>query len=856
MGRRASQQSTFSKGVLDPDLSERADLEQYYDSLAEGENSVFHPQGGFSDRGGSMLCSDADVLAAGFSRRLRRRLVPRTLTSGMITAINGGVVSRLIDQDAATLFQTNAVTSGLFVCLEIDLGSSLKVDAVDLIAFKSELAGADEAIAVQYYDGSVWVDFGDALDVPAAKHIRTTARTRRFATNPGGGITARYWRVVALDAVGVGIVSISGLRVWREVAALTEVKVFDLARQDGVTYELVVTERNIDVFSGMRYVASIPLAVSSDQVPLLTRAGGFDTMFLFHEQLETPRIVRQGSAGEWNIEAAPFANVPNLVPAVLFAGDQDEIQDLSLPGIGSGDNIHVCVGDLIAAPITYSSSSAIANDIETAIGGLPGVTSGDMVCELVDASVPTVRIRFAGANGNRAWPAVSALTGQADVVPTTSVVQSGLKSSGKYFEAETGWPRCGTVTQQRLMLAGFRAAPTSYGFSRNPDLMDFTNTGSPLTADLGFFGALDVDQVEVIQDVYRGRHLQIFTDSSEWYTSATTLSATAPAAFEQTTSHGIERGVPPALIDDGTLFLQKDGLTLVDYRLTEAETSYTGDPLSLLCPHLLTGVVDVAPRKSRDVHEGNLILLINADGTAAALTTLRKQRVVAGAPWTTDGSYRRAIVSANHDVFLIVERGSDRWLEQWTPDMPLDWATRSIGASRTVVTGADYLDGRDDVWAIADGEVVGPLSVASGQFTLPAAAEDVTFGLLPEWRCRSQVLKEKIANAQPFRGPARIYEMDLALKSTGQIAIGTNGNAHAPVPLVRLGARNDYGGPLQTEDGGAPGLPMYDRLYTGNVLVTGLVGFDAHPYWELSRSVPAPVHVKSVRIEVVHKGDG
>lgn len=855
MGRRATQQSTFGKGALDPDLSERADLEQYYDSLAEAPNCVFHPQGGFSDRGGLLLCSDADVLAAGFQRRLRRRLVPVRLTADNLTAINGGLTSNLVDQDPASLFETNAVTASQFIVLEIDLGSAQAIDAVDLLGYKSELAGADEAIGVEYWTGSAWLPFGDALDVPTLKGIRTASRTRRFATNPGGGKSARNWRIVARNAVGVGRISIAGLRLWREVAALTPRKLFDLAREDGAIYTLVVTERNVDVFQRQRYVASIPLAVAAGQVELLTAAGGFDTLYLFHEMLETPRIVRQGATGEWNVEAAAMTNMPALLPAAVFSGSQDEIQEITFAGLSAGQSFVLFLGDLVTAPVTFTSAAALPDQIEAALGALPGVTAADVVADLVSASGPMVKVRFAGANGNRAWPLISALSETPAVTAATRVLQPGLNVAGAYAAAATGWPRCGAIIGQRLMLAGFRAAPTSYRFARAGSLTDFLSTGDPLTADLGFGGALDVDQIEVIQEVYRGRHLQIFTDSSEWYTTATTFSATAPPGFDQTTTNGIARGVPPALVDEGTLFLQKGGRTLVDYRLTEAETSYTGDPLSLLCPHLLTGVVDVAHRLSRDVRQGNLILAVNADGSAAMLTTLRKQKIIAGAPWTTAGQFRRAVVTADHELYVIVERAGDCWLERWMPKLPLDWATESIGPARTLITGADYLEGRSDVWAIADDEVIGPLTVTGGQFSLAVAAERVVFGLLPAWLIRGQVLKEKVANAQPFRGPGRIYEMDLALEGTGQISIGTNGAVHAEVPLLRTGDRHAYGGPLQTETGGAPGLPMYQRLYTGNALVTGLIGFADHPYWELSRQRPAPVHVKAVRIEVVYKGD-
>jgi len=173
MGRRASQQATCTKGALDPDLSERVDLEQYYDAVAEAPNTLFHPQGGFSDRGGFQLVSDADVLASGVARRLRRRIVPIPVTAANITAANGGTAASLVDQAFAAVFLTNAVTSANFVLFEVDLGAAQRVDFVDLRGFYSEFAGVDEAIAVQWWDGAAWRTFADALDTPSAKHLRT-----------------------------------------------------------------------------------------------------------------------------------------------------------------------------------------------------------------------------------------------------------------------------------------------------------------------------------------------------------------------------------------------------------------------------------------------------------------------------------------------------------------------------------------------------------------------------------------------------------------------------------------------------------------------------------------------------------
>jgi hypothetical protein len=867
MARRATLHGTFSKGELDPDLSERIDLEHYYDSLAAAPNCLFHPQGGVSDRGGFTLVSDADVLAAGTKRRLRRRIVPLHLTTANLTANNGGNTANLVDRDPATLFTTNAVTAAAFVVVEIDLGTSQYVDLVDLVDFSASDADADNVLAVQYWSGTAWTDFADPLDVAPRKHIRTAAtaadrRTRRFGTAPGGPggirVAGRYWRVIAFDGVGVGQVSIGGLRLWQETATLSSIDCREVARETGTSYELVITERNIDVFEGMRYVASIPTPLAAQQIDEVTYGGGFDTLLIFHEMVETVRIVRQGSSGEWDVGATPFEDVPALTERIIFSGDQDEIQELTLADIEAGDVVHLALGGDVAAPLTYADTATLPSQIVTALDALPGVAgSGHLTVTVTAADPVTVRVRWTGNNGSRAWPLLSGLCAAPGVTITSRVVQAGLDSTGDLFSPSTGWPRCGTFVQQRLVVGGMRAAPTSLMFGR-PGSWSFLDTGSPMTADLGFLRTLAVDGVETISSIFVGRHLQVFTEAGEWYAASQTLDATQPTPIIRVTSHGIRRAVPLAFADGATLFVQEGGRTLRDFLWRDAEQSYAAEPLSVLSPQILSDVVDVAHRSARSVTEGNLIFLVNRNGTAGCLTLLRGQNVIAGSPWSTpDGLFKAAMTDIGHNVFVITERGGEHYLERWTPNLPLDFATTVTGTDLTSVTGAWHVDGRDDVWAIADGEVLGPFTVQGGAFALGdgVTAASVTYGLLPAWSIRTQALRARLNQEMPFRPPARIYEAELAVKATGHLTLATNGGAHREVPLVRLGDAHEDGGPLQTADSGAPALPMFSRLYTGNIRMCGLIGWSRGPYVELGRSVPSPVTVKALRLEIVQKAD-
>lgn len=866
MGRIQIAQQTFTKGEFDPDLSERVDLQHYYASAAAAPNSVFHPQGGVSDRGGFQLVSHADILAAGFDRRLRRPLVPVTLSAGMITAQNAGSVENLLSQDVTQLFTTNQITDTPFVLCEVDLGAVQAIDAIDVAAIRAHTAkvGASETsgLVAQYWSGSAWITWGYDTDALASRNIKTSALTRRFSSWPGSDVAARFWRLVVLDGAGAGQISIGRLRIWKEAAAIGPVKTAELAREQvdedaGLVYQLVFTPRNVDIFRDMRLVASVPTPYAPEQVQKLRFAGGFDTLIVFHDHVPTQLIQRLGSDTEWTISDAPYENVPNLEPGMVFSGNLDEVQELSLAGISSGDVFALQLGDYLTQPITFGVAGTLPSQLATALAALPGVASGaaDLTVTVLDGT-PRVRIAFTGENGARAWPLVSAIpVASANCAPFTTVITAGVDADGPQFGATTGWPRCGAVIQARVLVAGFRAAPTTYRASQNGSLWNHA-VSDPLLATDSFKGSLDVDSAEIISEVFSGRHIQFFTTGGEYYLETRVLTAEPerPINVVRTTSHGIADAVPVVFADGATIFTQIGGDTLRDYLFVEAEQSYTAAPLTLLGPQVVKGVIDVSALSARSVTDGNQLFMVNSDGTAGVLTFLRNQEVAAASPWTTAGLFRAVSGAEERQLYAVIERGGELYLELWTPDMPLDWATRFTGSALTSVA-VPYLATRTDVWVMIGGDVYGPLTVpADGVLSLPASGDVVVVGLLPEWRLRLHPLREMMAEGQKFAPPGRIYEIELALADTGQIAVATNGKPGRDLPLMRFGAAFPHGGPLQTATGGQPGLPLMERLYTGTVRAQGLTGWSEQPFVELSRQIPAPVHVKSIRYDVSHRG--
>ena len=294
MARRATLINRLSKGELDPALRDALDLQHYYNSVRRGANVVFTPQGGADRRFTTMLRRAA----------LRRRIEPVPLSEGMLTAHNGGTKANLIDEDPATEFTTSAVGSATFVVIEVDLGAALPITFVDVIGFRcAKSALIDNAVVIEWWDGLAWraLPGPDDQALSPRRHLRNAARTRRFGGAPGVATTARNWRLVIYNADGAGTaqdagaITVSNLRFWREKSLRSALKLIDFAKSEEETYQLALTDRNIDVFDNGAYLSSIPVSVADQQIREVKPKQSQDTLFLFHADVQTCVVVRQGS---------------------------------------------------------------------------------------------------------------------------------------------------------------------------------------------------------------------------------------------------------------------------------------------------------------------------------------------------------------------------------------------------------------------------------------------------------------------------------------------------------------------------------------------------------------------------------
>lgn len=839
--RVATPRIVFSKGVLDRDAALRFDLEPYYQAALDATNAVPQPLGGFDQRGGLVTRA-----------RSRRKLLQLPITSAMVSAPNGGTAANLVDRDTATELRTvaAAATAATFVVAALDLGSVRQIAFVDARGFSSSAAAGFNCFKAQVsLDNVTWSDFGGAVNIAA------TARTRRFAAGAGETRSARYVRFVVVGQPAIGTVGIRECRIFSETTALSVYRRFNFTFSAGQTYTMVATDRNIDVFRSGVWVAAVPIPHRSEQLEIVTRTQRDDTIIFWHPEVAPHTLFRQGAHTEWDSYSQSFTNIPTFSGGTTFGTSQHEIQDVVIDGVIDNDQLQIVIEDIATVLVTKGTvAGTVASAIKTAIEDLPNVDAGLTVTVTALTSTRLAfRVEFlGGANTGRSWPSIGIDNHSRDTSTVdVAVVQDGRSNSTALMGTTVGWPRCGVFFQSRLLVGGFKQSPSAYAASVVGDFFNFNQTGT-ITPSHGFDDALDADEIAVIHHMFAGRHLQFFTENSEWYCSDRVLDATQTRTLVQATRNGCRAGVEPIQAEGGTQFVQGltdeatgvvRGVALRDflYSDTGAEIGYTADSLTILASDLAGDIVDVAYRRASDPRKANEIYIVNRDGTACMLTLLRREKIQALVPIKTDGRFLQFAVDGARRVYAVVERTAngvtDVWFEEFDPSAYLDASFRMTPApGQTVIPCPARLEGKS-VWVIADGESLGPYTVTGGQITMARAARagSIEIGLFFAWRVETMPIRPVLQSGQVDMAPYRIHTATISGLALSSLAVAANGSGSLEVPLRRFGDDLDQ--------------PLITYPASGDYRVEGLEGKKVGPTLVLTRPRPGPARIAGVFME-------
>jgi hypothetical protein len=842
-------QTSLSAGEFDPLLWSREDVSFFYNSARIIENAIPLPQGGAKRREGWP-----------FRSLQRGPLAVVSLAGATVTGTNGGTVVNATDSDSDTLFTTVTTisTTAAYEVIRIDLSSAGRVsmwDFYDLNVSALPSGVASATFTVQSSpDGSTWTDRHSIL-------VGTTSYNRRFAQAPNADLAnARYWRLIldnsAADDFGSAVVAFSEMALQREAGysnggAVGEFCLHRLTSTIVNEYMLYFTQNCCDIYrttDGV-WTASVWVPHTDAQMQLIKSTANLDTLILYHVDQPPWFAQRLGSDGDWHATVLGFDSVVHFpFDSGNTIDGQNEVQFLRFESVATGDKMALEFAGNISDTITWTTSEVTNGaSLEAAIEGL--VSFSDVTVTPEGTGTPAnFRIEYVGNKISLPVPViiVDILTGSGTAV--VSRLQHGRKPKDLLWGAARGYPSCGAFYQGRHWLGGFKARPDLLVGSRAGSLFDFEEDADPIAAS-PIVVAPNLDEQVTIQNIYPGRHLQIFTSSAELYVPDEPITLDN-IALKVTTRHGSSANTKPVDVQGGTMFVDRNGRALREYLFTDTEQSYSAEPISLLAGHLMSSPRSVVLRRARDVDEPTVLLVANT-GTdragalvpSAMIVIDRAQQITGFFRLLTQGTPLEFGSSQGGDAFAVVRRdlAGTTWnfLEQFDADFMSDCSVSIAGSGSTINLSAyPWLEGQV-VEVHGDGLPLGAFTVASGQINLGtstyASAAEVGLKQVPRIVLHPYKGKGEIS---PTMQNMRIFRALLQLERTGGLAI-TAYDGGRPRQVA-----------LQNYDSGLMDPTLEEVLFTGPKRISGLGSWQKEPTIEITQIEPMPFLLRSITYDV------
>lgn len=534
-------------------------------------------------------------------------------------------------------------------------------------------------------------------------------------------------------------------------------------RQDGT---------RVEISPGVAYEIVTPYTEAMLQALDFTQ--GADTMFLFHESVPTRRLQRFLDT-LWVMEPAAWVNLP-----VDEIGERfNQVGTLSLATVGAGRTLSVPIAAFVAADVgrTIAAGAGLAT--------ITGFTSGTQLTVNITRAFDSVTLAvntwtmgasplatltpsaatpeggtanltasadsfttarhvgaYVGINGGfvritsvtsptiAAGVIVKALTG------TTAAPADAWTLEFNVWNASDGYPRTGTLWEQRLIAAGSTRFPQTIWGTRTGEYLNFQRGVDD--AD-GFAFTIASDEINPIQYMTGNRSLVAMTVGAEFTLQGGIEKGITPTNVQirARSNHGCAQ-VRPVKVGREEIFVQRALRKLRAFAYNAGSDDYTAPDVTILSEHITTsGVRDLAWQKSPEPW----LWALREDGNIACLTyELQDENVVAPTLRTNDGADRIdsicVLPDANGGEFLwcisrrvvggVTVRYVERFEETYRSDCGL---LQNLGAGAASAGGYSHLIGRA-VDVVADGSYAGRFTVdGAGVVSFGIVAVNVEIGL-------------------------------------------------------------------------------------------------------------------------------
>lgn len=651
-----------------------------------------------------------------------------------------------------------------------------------------------------------------------------------------------------------------GLRHVGDTAASSD-RIIPFAALNGNVYDLVLNAAQVEVWGETAKLHDFNHVYSASQVRDVLFAQDLDTLLTFHEDVAPWRALH-GGATTWVTGAAPLTDIPNYDYGGVYVNGVASEFELDFIGFHEGsapywDNIVFTItvngqettgirGESTVPPSgTTPDMTVLEANILAAVGDLPNIQPGIAVTTTSSTNPYRIKITFSGAdNLGDIWAVSARVVNKSDAAVLSNKIVAGVTPGEPIISVTKGWPRCGVFYQQRLLLGGFKSLPNAWMASISGRFFDFDQRLN--TADGAFVIPLQIPGGERIENIVNNQFLLLMTSENNYWVAGSTqgLSKTAPPKHVPATDHGVAAAVPVVSNEGAAVYVHKSGDFIGEMRYTDIDGNYVATDLTLLAYHLISDVKDVAIRRKADQQSANQLVVVNGDGTMRVGYLLREQELTGFARHSTEGLVRACAVNNRNELTLVVERDRGavlaRTVERFENGLLLDGAVSfSFPTPVNLVTGLGMHEGQE-VWALADGHVLGPFTVTGGAIDLfdnggDLPARELTIGRWTPPRVETLPLARVIGPELWLQKKARIHSVQIFVEDTTSIAVGCNGGKIYDVNLRRYGQ--------------APDVPELEAGHTGKIEVRGFDGFVDEPTLVITQLRPGRMTVKSIVLE-------
>ena len=861
-------QSSFVSGELSPLLKGRVDLEQYYQGVATAENVLIVPQGGLKRRAGSEHVTTALKEIVHYTNASYAPTMPR------LTPQDIAEEAKINDLNSATTATTNvnigligSATAGTdYVIAHYDLsatGLTTNIQFVDIKGLYTTGSVACTLIIQTSTDNATWTPH-QSFTVSVDSSNPTSFRKRIEQT-----IATPYVRLVRSGDVGDADLgaqkfTLDEFNVYTTTTTAVDVKTFDFSVETNRHYLCVLTAGNIAVYripySGVvttTYIADIPLPYIDASVSTVRDVQTESVMLLFQEDYSPQRIINDGLSNydSFSVGDIPFLNVPQYdYDDSLSPTPTSYVTTLTLTNFTAGDRFQIDVEGVLSKNITFTQSSAsTAANIQKNLQEMP--IFGDTGVAVTGVGPFTVTVSGESTKSFELWSGFPTLDlhGSNNAVGF-ALVTPGVSRKEDVWSATRGYPKTAAFYNGRLWLGGTKSKLQSLFASRSGSFFDFyTEEGD---ADEGIFITVSSRQLTEIIDINPDRGLQVFTAGAEFLVTGTTP---ADVGVQAQTQHGAFN-LEVKSVDGATLFIDQNGKVLRSYLYNFNEDAYNSTDISILSSQLIDSPKDVAVLTGTKSEDANWVFIINQDGTAGVLNTLRSQDINGFTKWIngdTNSIYPLKLVSVsavNNDLFVVNKRTTasttDYTIERWSFDYLLDSSVRLLSSlsiiGNNLYLASGHLSG-ETVNVVARGNTL-PNRVVQGTtsgYIILTAAEltfigtgviDVEVG----YNFTPKIIPMPLnTNSRFIAGPNQMREkkitrMNLRVYESSGVYIDGN-----PVPIRQFGDAANT--PLNAN------LPKQTGIIQDN---NGGNGWGIEVVPEITIPYPTPFHIQAIEYEV------